>query len=329
MLEKFYPDSWVDSTYEIDYEYYYRMGYRGIIYDIDNTLVPHGADADERAIALFKRLNSIGFDTMLLSNNKEERVKRFNKHIHSKYIYKANKPFEKGYREAMRLMGTTSDNTLFIGDQLFTDVWGAKRLGIYCILSKPINPKEEIQIVLKRRLEKPVLKSYVKQRNIILIGFMGAGKTTIGERLASLMKRRMIDTDAYIVAKEGMSINEIFDKKGEEYFRKLETDVIKEITNTTHNAIISTGGGMPLRDENAKLLKKLGKVFYLKSEPDTIYERVKGSTDRPLLNVENPKERIVSLLKERSPKYENAANVTVETDDKDIEEVVDVIYRCM
>ena len=86
---------------------------------------------------------------------------------------------------------------------------------------------------------------------------------------------------------------------------------------------------MPLRDENAKLLKKLGKVFYLKSEPDTIYERVKGLTDRPLLNVENPKERIVSLLKERSPKYENAANVTVETDDKDIDEVVDAIYRCM
>ena len=201
---------------------------------------------------------------MLLSNNKEERVKRFNKHIHSKYIFKANKPFEKGYKEAMRLMGTTSDNTLFIGDQLFTDVWGAKRLGIYCILSKPINPKEEIQIVLKRRLEKPVLKSYTKQDNVILIGFMGAGKTTIGEKLASRMNRRMIDTDAYIVAKEGMSINDIFASKGEEYFRELETNVIKELTKTTHNAIISTGGGMPLRDENAKLLRKLGKVFYLK-----------------------------------------------------------------
>ncbi len=327
MLEKFYPDSWVDSTYEIDYEYYYRMGYRGIIYDIDNTLVPHGADADDKAIALFKRLKSIGFDTMLLSNNKEERVKRFNKHIHSKYIFKANKPFEKGYKEAMRLMGTTSDNTLFIGDQLFTDVWGAKRLGIYCILSKPINPKEEIQIVLKRRLEKPVLKSYTKQDNVILIGFMGAGKTTIGEKLASRMNRRMIDTDAYIVAKEGMSINDIFATKGEEYFRELETNVIKELTKTTHNAIISTGGGMPLREENAKLLRKLGKVFYLKSEPGTVYERVKDSTDRPLLNVENPMERIVSLLNERNPKYKKASHVTIETDDKSVDEVVDFINK--
>jgi shikimate kinase len=227
----------------------------------------------------------------------------------------------------MRLMGTTSDNTLFIGDQLFTDVWGAKRLGIYCILSKPINPKEEIQIVLKRRLEKPVLKSYTKQDNVILIGFMGAGKTTIGEKLASRMNRRMIDTDAYIVAKEGMSINDIFASKGEEYFRELETNVIKELTKTTHNAIISTGGGMPLREENAKLLRKLGKVFYLKSEPGTVYERVRGSTDRPLLNVENPMERIVSLLNERNPKYKKASHVTIETDDKSVDEVVNIIYK--
>lgn len=160
MLKQFYPDEYLDSTYTIAFERLYEKGYRAIIFDIDNTLVPHGADADERAVALFKRLRSIGFDTCLLSNNKEERVVRFNREIHSKYIYKAGKPLRKGYEKAMQRMHTDCANTLFIGDQLFTDVWGAKKLGIHCILVKPINPKEEIQIVLKRYLEKVVLFFY-------------------------------------------------------------------------------------------------------------------------------------------------------------------------
>ena len=101
---------------------------------------------------------------MLLSNNKEPRVKRFNEKIGSQYIYKAGKPGLKNYRKAMELMGTTPENTLFVGDQLFTDVWGAKRAGIYSILVKPIHPKEEIQIVLKRYLEKIVLFFYYRQK---------------------------------------------------------------------------------------------------------------------------------------------------------------------
>ena len=138
--------------------------YCGVRFDVDNTLVPHGADADERSIALFQRLKDLGFNTMLLSNNKEPRVKRFNEKIGSQYIYKAGKPGLKNYRKAMELMGTTPENTLFVGDQLFTDVWGAKRAGIYSILVKPIHPKEEIQIVLKRYLEKIVLFFYYRQK---------------------------------------------------------------------------------------------------------------------------------------------------------------------
>lgn len=163
MLKMFYPDREVDSTYDIDFETLYKNGYRGVIFDIDNTLVPHGAPADERAIALFERLRTIGFQTMLLSNNKEPRVKMFHDGVHSPYIYKAGKPGRTGYQNAMEQMGTNVTNTLFVGDQLFTDVWGAKRTGIFSILVHPIHPKEEIQIVLKRYLEKVVLFFYHRQ----------------------------------------------------------------------------------------------------------------------------------------------------------------------
>lgn len=161
MFEKFYPSKYVKSTYDIPFEKLFERGYRGIIFDIDNTLVPHGAPADERAVKLFERLQKIGFQCVLLSNNKEERVELFKKGIvpvHS--IHKAGKPGIKNYVKAMERMGTDQDNTLFIGDQLFTDVWGAKKAGLFTILVFPINPKEEIQIVLKRRLEYFVLREY-------------------------------------------------------------------------------------------------------------------------------------------------------------------------
>lgn len=164
MLEQFYPDDWLDSAYVIDYEGLYAEGYRGLIFDIDNTLVPHGAPADARAKALFVRLKKTGFSYCLLSNNKEPRVKLFNQDIGAEYIFKAGKPGKEGYRKAMEKMGTNNKNTVFIGDQLFTDVWGAKRTGIRSILVKPMNPKEEIQIVLKRRLEWIVLYFYKNRR---------------------------------------------------------------------------------------------------------------------------------------------------------------------
>lgn len=160
MLKCFYPDCYMRSTYEIDFEKYYSAGYRGIIFDIDNTLVEHGAPADERSILLIERLKSLGFAIMLLSNNKEPRVKMFNDAVKVSYIYKAGKPGKKGYEKAMEQMGTKRENTLFVGDQLFTDVWGARRTGIFSILVQPIDKKEEIQIVLKRYLEKIVLASY-------------------------------------------------------------------------------------------------------------------------------------------------------------------------
>ncbi|MFR7719315.1 MAG: YqeG family HAD IIIA-type phosphatase [Lachnospiraceae bacterium] len=164
-LHMFYPDEYLDSTYEIDFDLLYKKGYRGVIFDIDNTLVPHGAPADARAEALFSHLKSIGFSCCLLSNNQRPRVELFNKNIGVNFIEDAHKPSVKSYQKAMKMMGTDTENTLFVGDQLFTDVFGARRTGIHSILVKPIHPKEEIQIVLKRYLEKIVLHFYLKEQH--------------------------------------------------------------------------------------------------------------------------------------------------------------------
>lgn len=164
MFRTFYPDEYVASAYVIDFEKLYGEGYRGVIFDIDNTLVMHGAPADARAVRLFEELRKTGFDTCLISNNQEPRVKPFADKVKSKYVFDAHKPSTKNYRKAMVLMGTDENTTLFVGDQLFTDVWGAKRTGIKSILVKPIHPKEEIQIVLKRYLERIVLYFYRRDR---------------------------------------------------------------------------------------------------------------------------------------------------------------------
>ncbi len=163
MFQCFYPNKYLDSTYQIDFKKEYENGIRGVIFDVDNTLVPHGAPADERSLALFEKLREIGIRSLLLSNNKEPRVKSFAEEVGSLYIYKAGKPSPNNYKKAMERLETDENSTLFVGDQLFTDVWGANRAGIRSYLVKPIHPKEEIQIVLKRYLEKIVLFFYKRQ----------------------------------------------------------------------------------------------------------------------------------------------------------------------
>ena len=166
MLERFYPDMMADSAYGIDYEELYGRGYRGIIYDVDNTLVEHGAPATKRAVELFERLHGIGFSAVLLSNNREQRVKSFAEDVrYADYIFKAGKPSARGYREAMRRMGTDERNTLNRYTYSSSPMSGErKNAGIYSILVKPIHPKEEIQIVLKRQLEKIVLYFYRRKK---------------------------------------------------------------------------------------------------------------------------------------------------------------------
>ena len=164
MFDRFFPDQYVASTYVIDFEKLYKEGIRGVIFDIDNTLVPHGAPADERAIQLFARLRSIGLDYCLISNNQLPRVKPFADAVQAKFVEDAHKPSGKNYLKAMKLMHVDLDSCIFVGDQIFTDVYGAKRCGMRTILVKPLHPKEEIQIVLKRYLEKIVLYFYQKEK---------------------------------------------------------------------------------------------------------------------------------------------------------------------
>ena len=163
MFNIFYPDEYADSSFDIDYEALWKKGIRGLLFDIDNTLAEHGMDADERAVKLLLGLKNKGFKICLLSNNKEERVQRFNKDIQVSYIHKSGKPSVSAYIKGMEKTGTALSETVFIGDQIFTDIFGANRAGMYSILVKPIAEHEEIQIVLKRKLEKIVLYFYKKK----------------------------------------------------------------------------------------------------------------------------------------------------------------------
>ena len=164
MFKTFYPDAYLDSVHDVDFAAFREKGYRAVLFDIDNTLVCHGAPATPEIIDFFEKLRSMGYQAMVMSNNKEPRVKSFADAVGGiGYVYKANKPARKSYLHCMETMGTDISNTLFVGDQLFTDVWGAKRCGIYSILVKPIDRQEEIQIVLKRYLERIVLYFYKKE----------------------------------------------------------------------------------------------------------------------------------------------------------------------
>ncbi|MBQ6132969.1 MAG: HAD-IIIA family hydrolase [Lachnospiraceae bacterium] len=161
-MPKLFPDDDVKSTYDVDFRALYREGYRALLFDVDNTLVPHDAPADERAKALFSMLNEIGFKCMFISNNSEPRVKTFCEAVGAfGYIYKAKKPMPGAYEEGMRRMLSDRSTTLFFGDQLFTDIWGANNACVRSILVKPIHKfREPGQIILKRLLEAPILLSY-------------------------------------------------------------------------------------------------------------------------------------------------------------------------
>ena len=160
MFENLYPGEYVSSAYDIDYEALYRDGYRGIIYDIDNTLVPDNAPADDKSVKLIGKLKNMGYSCLILSNNDLDRVKSFADEVGADYIYKAGKPSGRGYIEAMSRLKTDTGTTLFIGDQLFTDIWGANRAGIRNILVKPIDKRERMHIIFKRILEKFIMIFY-------------------------------------------------------------------------------------------------------------------------------------------------------------------------
>ena len=163
--------------------------------------------------------------------------------------------------------------------------------------------------------------------NLVLIGFMGSGKTSVGIKLSYLQRRGMEDTDKLIERRAGKSIRAIFEQEGEEAFREKETALLKELAGTFKNKILSVGGGTPVREENRKLLKQIGTVVYLRILPKTVYERLKGDVTRPLLQCEDPLEKITELIQKRSAYYEEAADIIIDVDGLDMEEVIGQIQK--
>ena len=160
MFRRYYPCEHVKSVFFIDYNKLYELGYRGIIFDLDNTLVHHGDDSNEKVDNLFKEIHNIGFKTIILSDNDDKRIMRFLKNIDSLYISEANKPNVEGFNKAVKMLNLEKDKCIVIGDQVFTDIYGANKSGIDSILVNYIKVSDNEKIGKKRRVEKVILKFY-------------------------------------------------------------------------------------------------------------------------------------------------------------------------
>lgn len=166
----------------------------------------------------------------------------------------------------------------------------------------------------------------MKKKNIALIGFMGAGKSSVAKELSRHLKRELISTDALIEAKEGRSIPQIFKDSGERYFRKLEKKVVAEVSRE-QNLIIDCGGGVVMDPENVAHLKANSLLIYLWATPEHLYENLKKSpVRRPLLEVDKPLEKIRELIKMREPFYQQA-DITVDADKKTIKKITQEVIR--
>ena len=214
---------------------------------------------------------------------------------------------------------------------------GAKTVsGLKMLLYQGVDAFElwnsDLDVKISKEQADEVYKSLVMEvtgaTNIILEGFMGCGKTTVSEILADKLEIELIDTDEVIVDTEKRSVNDIFANEGEQYFRDLETELLRTIVEDHwRETVISLGGGLPLREENRELLRRAGKVVYLRTSPETVFARIKDDTTRPLLQAGDPLVRIKELQDERREIYEQAADIIIDTDDLTPEEIACEIVR--
>ena len=189
--------------------------------------------------------------------------------------------------------------------------------------------KDEVTAVFEEitRNSKRIQARKLFDYNIVLIGFMGAGKSTISDFLRTVFAMEVVEMDQIIAEREGMSISDIFETYGEEYFRNLETELLIEMQSKT-NVVISCGGGVPMRERNVVEMKKNGRVVLLTAKPETILSRVKDNHDRPLLEGNKNVDFIAGLMEKRREKYQAAADIVIETDGKDKLEICDAYDEC-
>lgn len=157
-------------------------------------------------------------------------------------------------------------------------------------------------------------------KHLFLIGFMGAGKTSVSQALGKALGWKVVEMDQHISAQEGMSVSDIFAQKGEPYFRACETALLESFAQS-EPCVVSCGGGVPMREENVAAMRRCGTVVLLTARPEVILDRVKDDHNRPLLEGHKDVPYISSLMEQRRPKYEAAADVTVDTSDLSVEEV--------
>ena len=165
----------------------------------------------------------------------------------------------------------------------------------------------------------------MKKNNIVLIGFMGCGKSTVGKKLAGALGYEFSDTDAMIEEAYGKTISAMFAEEGEEYFRNAETELLRKLSTEAEGLVLATGGGMPMREENAELLREIGAVVFLEAKIETILERLQNDTGRPLADGEDREKRLRPLYEKRLPVYREAADYILDTEDKSFYAIIEEI----
>ena len=256
MLKKYYPYEYVESVFTINYEKLYKLGFRGIIFDVDNTLVPHGEDSTPEVDALFKKIQDMGFKTYILSDNGKKRLNRFLENIDCEYIDNADKPKPDNYYKAIENMGLEKSKVVYIGDQVFTDILGANRCGIASILVKFIGYYTETKIGIKRNIEKIILKIYMKskkyQHRLGNIEIKGEKMEEKSKKLFSQRNQLFFK----IAVQKGIIQRDIKDLLSKEKFAKNKsTEKLPNVVSSYNSYLIKKGTELDLQENKVVNVK--------------------------------------------------------------------------
>lgn len=279
MLSRYYPHEYVESVFALDYGKLYEKGFRGIIFDIDNTLVHHGDDSTPEIDALFRELHGLGLKTALLTNNDEERVTRFIENIDTLYVCDAEKPDTAGYRQAIELLGIKDEEALFVGDQVFTDIAGANKSGLANVLVKFIQLEGETRIGKKRYLEYAILwfwkrsKKHRHRLGDICKDGRGSHAPTREARGAKEKKLfcEISPTTYAISTRKEICVRHISDLLGKDRFAGSKVrEKLPHVVSSHHSQVIKKGKGIdPRLQENKEVNIKLAS------------EKINGTIIRP------------------------------------------------